>query len=225
MKVLISDFDKTLFTKDYQKNIKAINDFVDKGNIFVIATGRNLVTLTHDLDKNLKFNYLICNDGGVIYDKNFKTIYRKDIDNNLVKPIFDVLKKDISVGDPLIDLTFDYSYNLVGNANAIIARIIDYKKASKLLDFLLSNFSNITGYISDNWINIDDKSVNKGNGIINLCKIIDYNYKDVYAIGDNTNDISMCEICHGFCMVDGSLKLKENCEDSVENVAMLIDKL
>ena len=67
MKVLVSDFDNTLFTDDYQLNIKKINEFVDKGNLFIIATGRNYNQLKSDIKgKNIKYSYLICEDGAKI---------------------------------------------------------------------------------------------------------------------------------------------------------------
>ena len=43
MRIIASDFDETLFIKDenqFSKNIKAIDNFINKGNIFVIITGR-----------------------------------------------------------------------------------------------------------------------------------------------------------------------------------------
>ena len=59
MKLLVSDFDGTLFNDHYKENIEAVNRFVDAGNLFAIATGRDLNRLLKDLDRNLKFNYLI----------------------------------------------------------------------------------------------------------------------------------------------------------------------
>ena len=39
MKILVSDFDKTLFTDEYELNIELVNKFISEGNIFIIATG------------------------------------------------------------------------------------------------------------------------------------------------------------------------------------------
>ncbi|MBQ9011578.1 MAG: HAD-IIB family hydrolase [Bacilli bacterium] len=225
MKMVVSDFDKTLFTLDYDKNIEAVNKFVARGNIFVIATGRNLVSIKPDLDEKLNFSYLICNDGGAIYDNNFNVLYRKDIDDDVSLEVFDILKKAASVGGPLIDLTEGYCDVYAKAANAIVARIIDEEKAAILLDKILLKYPLVMGYMSDNWVNIDDISVNKGNGVKKLCEIINYNYADVYAVGDNINDISMCSICHGIAMENGQSSLKDVCEDTCKNVAELINRL
>ena len=45
MKLLVTDFDGTLYTDDYNKNIEALNKFKQKGNKIVIATGRYLSSL------------------------------------------------------------------------------------------------------------------------------------------------------------------------------------
>ena len=40
MKCLISDFDGTLYDNNFINNLKSIKEFIDDGNIFVVATGR-----------------------------------------------------------------------------------------------------------------------------------------------------------------------------------------
>ena len=94
MNLLVSDFDKTFFTSDYVKNIKIVNDFVDNNNIFVIATGRNVSHLLTDIiNVNLKYKYLICNDGGIIYNSDLKEIFRKDISKKSLNIIINIVKK------------------------------------------------------------------------------------------------------------------------------------
>ena len=53
-KIIVSDFDNTFFTDSYKKNIELVNDFVNKGNIFIIATGRPIYLLLNDLDRKIK---------------------------------------------------------------------------------------------------------------------------------------------------------------------------
>ena len=51
-KIIFSDYDGTLDTSenDIAKNIEAIKKFRDKGNLFVIATGRSYLDLKRKLD-------------------------------------------------------------------------------------------------------------------------------------------------------------------------------
>ena len=51
-------------TTTCEKNIEAIKKFVDNGNMFIIATGRNLHQLLNDLvGYEIPVSYYICNDG------------------------------------------------------------------------------------------------------------------------------------------------------------------
>ena len=74
MKILISDFDKTFYTENYDNNIKLINEFVNSGNKFVIATGRPLYFLEPSIEwKNINYYNLIT------YFNNIQSIeYKND---------------------------------------------------------------------------------------------------------------------------------------------------
>ena len=58
-KVLVVDYDRTLFinNNDMLNNIKAINNFRSKGNIFVIATGRTYSSLKKEIDQLIQLTY------------------------------------------------------------------------------------------------------------------------------------------------------------------------
>ena len=95
MRVVVSDFDNTIYNENYLKNIDLIKDFIARKNKFIIATGRNLSSLLKEIDKfNLDIEYYICNDGAVIYDKYKNIVYRMDIDSYIAKNIFEMLKAD-----------------------------------------------------------------------------------------------------------------------------------
>ena len=73
MRIIASDFDETLFIKDenqFSKNIKAIDNFINKGNIFVIITGRIYPDIKQLLNKyNIHYSFLICQDGAKIFNE------------------------------------------------------------------------------------------------------------------------------------------------------------
>ena len=74
MKLLVSDYDGTLKSsvKDLMLNIEAINKFREKGNLFVIITGRGKSIREYIEEYNIPYDYLICENGAIIYDKNDK---------------------------------------------------------------------------------------------------------------------------------------------------------
>lgn len=220
MKILVSDFDKTLYTENYKENVELVNDFVNQGNMFIIATGRNLPSLLPDLDKDLKYDYLICNNGGIIFDSNLKVIYRKDIDNG--EDIFNLLKKTPCVGNPLVDSAYEYFDYAISPCNAIIARIINYDNTKKLLKYILDKYPFISGYLSDRWLNIDSFNVSKGNGIKYICDKLNYDYHDVYAVGDGLNDVPMLEICNGYVIKSDRLDLTNTSNKVINDIKELL---
>ena len=68
--LLASDMDGTLMDKGYinPKNYAAIEEFINLGGTFVIATGRSSMAIDH-LVKNFKdLKYSIVYNGGMIYE-------------------------------------------------------------------------------------------------------------------------------------------------------------
>ena len=76
-KFLVSDYDGTFYLndKDIINNIKKVNDFRKRGNIFVIATGRSFLDFTKKLQQfDIQYDYLIINHGATILNKNHEII-------------------------------------------------------------------------------------------------------------------------------------------------------
>lgn len=223
MKTLISDFDKTLFDKNYFINIKKVNEFVEKGNMFIIATGRNITSLKREIEgKDIKFSYLICNDGGIIFDKNLNIIYREDIDSKIAIKIFDELEKNNCISDVYMDDCFVYTKNKKCKINRILAKPLDIGRTNKLLDSINNKYNNVFGYASSNWLNINNKKVNKGSSIKKLEKLVDLG--EIYTIGDNINDISMNKLYNSFS-IKGNNELEKNSKYIVNNFIEAIDYL
>lgn len=66
MKLFVTDFDRTLFVdrKISSEDINSIKDWQSKGNLFVVATGRDINSINEKIGVyNIKPDYLICNNG------------------------------------------------------------------------------------------------------------------------------------------------------------------
>ncbi len=223
--ILISDFDGTIYDNNYENNIKAVNDFVKKGNTFVIATGRSINSIKEKIDGKLDFSYIICNDGAMIFDYDYHLIYRKDIALDIAKHIFIELKNSIYVGNPKADLGYAYRNKVLKNTNTVIARIIDKNKASHLMVELVKKHPKVNAYISNNYLNFTDKTVNKSNAVKWLSKILKEKPKNMYMIGNNINDIKMCKLGKGYAVEKSNEKLKKVCLNTVNSVEDLIKKI
>ncbi|MBD9149351.1 MAG: hypothetical protein EGQ14_00750, partial [Spirochaetia bacterium] len=78
-KLLVSDYDGT-FKNDKDGSIKAnideVSKFMSNGNIFTLASARSYNSLIRQVNRyNIPYDYLICNNGGVVYDKNGNIIF------------------------------------------------------------------------------------------------------------------------------------------------------
>lgn len=217
MKLLATDFDNTLFTiDDYGKNIKYVNKFVDVGNIFVIVTGRYKDSLLKDIkNTGLKYNYLICNDGGVIFDNNLNIVHQHNIDHSTSYDIAAIYEASPFLSDWYIDTGITINKDKNSIANGLIGRFNNREEAEKLLVLIKKKHPDVDGYVSERWINITEKTVNKGSGIKYVSSMLNIPDNMVYTIGDNINDVPMSNYSfNSFSMVNSveelSLKTKKN---------------
>lgn len=196
MKIIASDFDDTLYLKDdiskTKENIESINEFINKGNIFIIITGRsysNIKVLLKEL--NIPYSYLICEDGAKIFnnmDYCIDTTYMKEIDINKIIPLIE--KEDYYLDD---------GYNETNNLNdtvKVVVRCKDKVKANNLINLINKEVDTYI-YASNEHINIIDKSINKQKGLEKLFYIEDFDFNNLYVIGDNDNDLEMIEKYNG----------------------------
>ncbi|MFA5603417.1 MAG: HAD-IIB family hydrolase [Bacilli bacterium] len=225
MKVLVSDFDETFFTDEYLENIERVNSFVDNGNMFIIATGRNIKQLKKDIDQYyIKFSYLICNDGAMIFDKDLNLLNRIDIDLKTTKIILKELENDPNVNAVYIDNGFEHVKEITINNNAVLGKYNDQQIAIDNMNKLMEKYNEIHGYISFNWINITNSQVSKGNAIKYLVDYLNLNEKDIYPIGDGINDISMVQMYNGYYMKKNNcVELEKVGINSVNTVRDLMD--
>ena len=209
MKVIVSDFDGTLYCNQKISYVDKINKFVNDGNIFIIATGRNINYLKSDLDKvNLKCNYYICNDGALIYDQFFNIVYRMDIDNSMVRPIYNFLKDDDNLVEVLIDTGNGYVNDTSRSANKIIARYFNKNRAQDTVNRLNNQFNSVYAYLGNTSVNVTKKTETKGSAIKFLGEYYNLFKHDIYIIGNAINDLSMIQ--------DGIISYGVKCEDNVD---------
>ncbi|QBQ07245.1 HAD superfamily hydrolase [Spiroplasma gladiatoris] len=117
MKWWFSDYDGTINLNHNDsidpKDLNFINRWIKQGNTFAIATGR-MVGEIQDILKKAKvpYNYIICNNGAMVYEKEKGIIaktpipfeYRKNISE-----IFKELRNNFILGYCLLDQRMSYS--------------------------------------------------------------------------------------------------------------------
>lgn len=224
MKILVSDFDNTFYTSEIKKNVSLSNEFIKEGNVFIIATGRPLYLLKPDLDKyKIDYNYLICNDGAVIFDKNHNIIEKTNIEYSTTIEIFNILSRSNIFERVYIDAIYDFGELDCENYNGILAKPYDKKEAIKLNKDICNKYSLVQGYLSHKWLNILSREASKGKAIKTLIEREGWFEDNIYVIGDNENDLSMMPFKNSYAIENSSLTLKKECSAIVNSFSDLIE--
>lgn len=224
MKIIISDIDGSINLNTDTELINLINKFINKGNIFVIATDKAINYVADMLAlSNVDIEYYICNDGAVIFDRYFNVLYRKDIREDLVRPIVNMLRDDENIIETLIDTSHGFLTDTRESANGILARPYDLVKASVTLNNIILKYPNINGFINDNWLNIIDVDVSKYNAIEYLVNTYNYNRENIYVLGKDINDLDMVKKYKGYTTYDCSEDLESYSIGKVSNIKELIN--
>lgn len=202
MKLVVSDFDLTFFDSNYDENIALINSFVEKGNIFVIATGRSFELLQKDiLNKNINFEYLICSDGSVILDKKYNVLKKVVVDFNTINEIIEKIQKDNNLKFLNIDKIKDEMI-------AVYAVFNSMEYSQKILKDILYKYD-VKGYLSTHGIKIINKNVSKVIGIEYIKKILNIEDTNIYVVGDQVNDLEMINKYKGYLIGKNISNFKE----------------
>lgn len=213
MNLIISDFDGTLFDKNYKENIKAIEK--QKNTDLIIATGRNYKSLKKDL--KIKCKYYICNDGSYILDEKEKIIHKNFFNKQSIEIIYERIKK-LNYNDYFFDYIDTFDTKLLANVNKLSIKIRDNNAASDM-NYILNNIDDAYGYLSENWINILPILSKKENAIEHILN--NNSYDNVYVIGNESNDYAMIKKYNGFLITEKKVD-DYNC---IKNFLELTNKL
>ena len=226
MKLLASDYDKTLYTnkRNLMLNIDAVNKFRENGNLFALVTGRSFTSIKDEIDcYNIKYDYLACNNGLIVFDNEDNIIDLSILSQSNLDYIYESLNGNDIVKDIKLYSLYDYIYELnnilevyVKFKNNKVLR--EYKKyiEKELVDIRCFNIGNKC-FISNNRTKVDAINFIKNEKNIDI--------KDVYTIGDGINDIEMLEQFNGYKMRFSCCKLLFKNIPTTRNVKSLVKKI
>ena len=223
MKIIASDFDKTLFVEDKEvvrENINRINDYTKEGNLFIILTGRIYSDIKKLLNEyGIKYNYLICEDGAKIFNNLDYSIKDYLLPKEKIEKIEEILNKYD------LDYYLDDGYNTTNNKDDCIkinVKITDRDLFKKLLKEVKDNVD-VYAYLSRSFLNITDSSTSKAIALEYIMAYEDYNKDDLYVIGDDVNDIEMINKYNGYVMKEHSKELDNLSKKEFDTVSEFID--
>lgn len=248
--LLASDYDGTIKRNKIvnQSDVEKITKFRDNGNLFGIATGRSIDMILPEVKKyNIPYDFLVCNNGGVILSDKLEVLYRKDIEINAVKGIVEYLSTldlrmyGVSNGNnfEMLFETDEYTPpdaslendnpkedNLIekGVINSILTCGHSKSENEKIFDDIMSKYSDeVECYINNSTVDINAKDVSKKNAIDFICNY--YGLDQCYVIGDGHNDIEMIGAFNGFAVDNAIDVVKEKAQYVVDSVKSCIEMI
>jgi len=100
--IVFSDYDGTIYIteENMERNVKAIEEYRNYGGKFVIVTGRSKTSVSNVIKQyNIPYDYIISNNGAVIFNIDMVKIYEQAITTDISNKIIDYLntKENIEI--------------------------------------------------------------------------------------------------------------------------------
>lgn len=201
MKLLVSDYDGTIYFKDdveyTNTNLNAINELLKTNNKFCIATGRSFKSIKEQIDRfSIRYDYLITNNGNIVFDDKNNLISFKLLDKCLVRELVYALRKLSNINNIIL---YDMYGNETNNFFEVVEIVIGFNKRfdinelndlKDLLKFLTYRMHYHKCYFKDDTI--------KSDGIKFISDTYKIPKKNIYTIGDDVNDKDMINNYNGF---------------------------
>lgn len=245
MKLFAADFDGTLHINGEvsQATLDGIKRFRDAGNLFGIATGRSLNSISAQVELyNIPVDFLIGNNGSVAVDEHRNFMFHHYMNFERVDEIIKMFPEEgvvyygvsdgINVGlhDNIDQRTHeDHTFVEISDvldkeqAVGMFIRFETNEQARAFADLLNETYyGEIRAYNFLHYVDILNFGVTKSNGITQLKELKKFDMP-TYTIGDSFNDIPMIKAFDGFAICSGDLEVVERASRCFENVESAID--
>ncbi len=239
--------------------VSKVHEMINEGHYFVVATGRPFFRITkilNQLDIISDKIYCICNNGGLIISTDgSKVLYEENMPHEHAVELIDLaIKHDVNMlvyqreyintdhldecvtilnGEPRLRLIDGTKEDLKKIPN--ICKVVYNGTHEKLLEFkskvpneILEKYNFVFSGLD--FLEVNNKTIDKGVAIKRLAQILEVDEDNIYAVGDEENDLAMIKSCkNGCCVSNANPKLKEvakyiTLSNEEDGVAALIDK-
>lgn len=235
MKTLfVSDFDRTLYVNREisRENLSALEDWKRRGNLFVIATGREENILRELLGKyHLTADYLICNNGAEVVDWEGRVLFERTMEEHTVCRIVEELLREYHTA---VDVTQksgriqvkdreepEHSYK---NVFQLHVRFEDTDRTRAAAERLNLRYEGAEAFANEWNLDIVHRGIDKAGGIEALLKIINWKGK-VAVIGDSFNDLCMIERFGGYTLAAADKEVQKKAVSVCRDVAECIKRI
>lgn len=238
MKIIASDYDGTINCGGISEaDSKAIARFREAGNKFGIVTGRCLemaLWVLFDLKKyNTQVDFLICCTGAIILTGDGEITHIKkgkvtEKFNEIVEKAYELGFGSLNINDGLKKLFFDpngkipYDISEMNNFTQLNVWFTKDENAQKFDEYIKKNHSSIiSSYRNGGSVDMPPIKTSKVTGIYDYAS--QFENPEIYAVGDNLNDLPMIEEFCSFAVSNAQPKVKEMATHQCDRVADMIE--
>lgn len=236
--IVFSDYDGTIYIteENMSRNILGIEEYRNLGGKFVIVTGRSKTSVNNVIKQyNIPYDYIISNNGAVIYNSDMVKIYEQAIPTDISNKIINYLKTKEHIEIFFYDDEDKVEYH---NQELLKLRIrtSNYELAQTIEDEINNMFkeavkahSAFPGMYYDNHnfviVDIVSKNAGKENAIKILLETLKIPKERVVTIGDGRNDVGMIKEYNGYSMETAEEDVKKSASKIFKSVADALEYL
>ncbi len=252
MKIFASDYDGTIKIdgKVSLENIEKLKKWKEEGNHFGIVTGRSSESMFSEISTfGYELDFLVCNNGGVIYDGNKNLLKSFEINFEVSLELMEEIKQmDVNcfvLNDGYYraryvvnDTNDDFKYGDYSSEHTI-EEILEKKKVCQIVISVNDDeyAKQIAGHINTiykgkveaypnvNCVDVVPYQVSKATGVRFIQEYFGYNKEDIYVMGDALNDASMLDAFQGCTLTHGFDELKKEGTMVCDDVAGYLKEL
>ena len=250
--MIAADYDGSIRYGDTvtEEDIASIRRWQEKGNLFVIDTGRSMESILKETEKyGLDPDYYVTNNGGMVFDKEQNMLFSSYIDNVMSLDIMYIAKEiggvvSYVVNDGFMrhriiinpdlsekrypDLEPDMSEEelmQLGKYAQFVISMDTMEEAAELAKKVNEHFPDqVTAYANKYVTDIVLKGISKADGAEWVRRKTGILPEDVYTLGDADNDIPLIEYgYHGGCMADALPAVRSYAVHIWKNISDLIN--
>ena len=252
MRVAVTDYDGTLYQNGEvgKESLRAIHHWRKKGNVFGIATGRDLSMLTGELLRwNIPYDFAICDNGAIIYDHALNVLASTSIADDVAKRVMQhaagmaslhyLLSSHGSValfqrggdswytkmGLPYVEIGFDQAMAAT-DLQQISFAYGGREECALWVERLNADFCDCLGvHMNISSVDLTAPGIDKATGISEVLKVRGWSEDGLLVIGDADNDAPMLQRFMGFSVPHASEAARRASRAAYATVGEMLEDL
>lgn len=236
MKIAASDYDGTLFRQGRisREDLEAIEAWRAGGNLFGLATGRDLGLIRNEIEsRHIPFDFIICNTGAAVYDGSYTPVSLTALPPKAATAVMDhkisrasryclfsrglttYIKMQTTeswltgMGLPLTPINPEDARQLIGLHQ--IGLEYETPELSRQSVLLFNNDYGDTMHAEQSGFCLDivAAGVSKASGLAAFIDLLKLSPEKMLTVGDSENDLSMLRQYQGYAMSGASDEVKQ----------------